>query len=204
MEVCAIWFQMVSLFHRRSIYHGKIIARWLIKRTMCSPVSRLGFGPSIAPFVGVSSYALEVEHVFLPVGERKEWAWLMFIESLWSRLWRMEAAQLLGRVSIVRLAFAVAQESPERTSERATAWAKLTTFKLSAAQLWNVTLDPAPLQRLSDIEEKVLSWKEVHCNQDTTHVGFKIISRRYSAFSETFPMLCYVRASPWKRICPLG
>ena len=70
MEVCAIWFQMVSLFHRRSIYHGKIIARWLIKRTMCSPVSRLGFGPSIAPFVGVSSYALEVEHVFLPVGER--------------------------------------------------------------------------------------------------------------------------------------
>ena len=43
----------------------------------------------------------------------------MFIESLWSRLWRMEAAQLLGRLSIVRLAFAVAQESPERTSKRA-------------------------------------------------------------------------------------
>ena len=57
----------------------------------------------------------------------------MFIESLWSRLWGMEAAQLLGRLSIVRLAFAVAQERPERTSELATAWAKLTTFKLSAA-----------------------------------------------------------------------
>ena len=28
-----------------------------------------------------------------------------------------------------------AQESPERTSELAAAWAKLTTFKLSAAQL---------------------------------------------------------------------
>ena len=106
MEVCAIWFQKVSLSHRWSIYQDKIVARWLIKRKMSSPVSRLEFGPSIAPFVGVSSYALEVEHVFLPVGERREWAWLMFIESLWSRLWRMEAAQLLGRVSIVRLAFA--------------------------------------------------------------------------------------------------
>ena len=59
----------------------------------------------------------------------------MFIESLWSRLWRMEAAQLLGRVSIVRLAFAPKKESPERTSKLAAAWAKLTTFKLSAAQL---------------------------------------------------------------------
>ena len=180
------------------------MARWLIKCIMCSPVSWLGFDPSIAPFVGVSSYALEVEHVFLPVGEMREWAWLMFIESLWSRLWRMEAAQLLGRVSIVRLAFALKRARKGQASELAAAWAKLTTFKLSAAQLWNVTLDLAPLQRLSDIEEKVLSWKEVRCNQDTTHVGFKIISRRYSAFSETFPMLCYVRASPWKRICPLG
>ena len=42
----------------------------------------------------------------------------MFIESLWSRLWGMEAAQLLGRLSIVRLAFAPKKESPERTSKR--------------------------------------------------------------------------------------
>ena len=202
MEVCAIWFQMVSLSHRWSTYQDKIMAKWLIKSTMCSPVSRLGFGPSIAPFVGVSSYALEVEHVFLPVGERREWAWLMFIESLVSPV-AHGGSTATGPSEYCPLGFR-AQERPERTSERAAAWAKLTTFKLSAAQLWNVTPDLAPLQRLSDIEERVLSWKEVRCNQDTTHVGFKIISRRYSAFSETFPMLCYVRASPWKLICPLG
>ena len=37
-----------------------------------SPITSLDFAPSIAPFVGVSSYALEIEHVFLP-GERKNW-----------------------------------------------------------------------------------------------------------------------------------
>ena len=42
----------------------------------------------------------------------------MFIESLWSRLWRMEAAQLLGRVSIVRLAFAPKSARKEQASER--------------------------------------------------------------------------------------
>ena len=198
---------MVSLFHRWSIYQDKIMARWLIKRTMCSPVSRLGFGPSIAPFVGVSSYALEVEHVFLPVGERREWAWLMFIERLWSRLWRMEAGELLGRLSIVRLAFAPKKESPERTSKRTRGClGKTHHFQIISCSVVKCDSQSCStaLQRLSDIEEKVLSWKEVRCNQDTTHVGFKIISRRYSAFSETFPMLCYVRASPWKRICPLG
>ena len=42
----------------------------------------------------------------------------MFIESLWSRLWRMEAAQLLGRVSIVRLAFAAKRARKGQASSR--------------------------------------------------------------------------------------
>ena len=137
MEVYAIWFQMVSLSHRWSTYQDKIMAKWLIKSTMCSPVSRLGFGPSIAPFVGVSSYALEVEHVFLPVGERREWAWLMFIESLWSRLWGMEAAQLLGRVSIVRLAFALKRARKGQASSRLPGQnSPLSNYQLLSCEMW--------------------------------------------------------------------
>ena len=36
-----------------------------------SPIASLDFVPSIAPFIGVSSYALEIEHVFLPEGREK-------------------------------------------------------------------------------------------------------------------------------------
>ena len=117
------------------------MAGWLIKRTMCSPVSRLGFGPSIAPFVGVSSYALEVEHVFLPVGERRKWgAWLMFIESLWSRLWGMEAAQLLGRVSIVRLAFQAQEREPGKDKQANSRLpgqnSPLSNYQLLSCEMW--------------------------------------------------------------------
>ena len=36
-----------------------------------SPIASLDFVLSIAPFIGVSSYALEIEHVFLPEGKEK-------------------------------------------------------------------------------------------------------------------------------------
>ena len=94
-----------------------------------SPIASLDFVLSIAPFIGVSSYALEIEHVFLPGREEKnkESAHDKCFESFFylaCGAWRQHSYWAGERIGYCvagplvagEAAFAAKQESLERTS----------------------------------------------------------------------------------------
>ena len=112
------------------------------------PITSLDFFPSIAPFVGVSSYALEIEHVFLPGGRRRGEHDIV-LRVLSACLWGMEAGQLLGSEDWVLSARAIycccssGWKAPKRAWKGQAAACVCCRIICSAQLLGNLT-PPAP------------------------------------------------------------